>query len=527
MRKISSLSFGLFISLLAVFLLGSVAWVWAADPAVLPPGLASAELVQEGTTVEGVLKNGETDNFKIELNAGYQLRAFGSAFKTGVSDSKLIINILNAKGEKLSTGQVISDGVANAESFFYKGLSQIDPVNPETVYVEVKSEGPADSGSKYLISFEKIDRSDVGTNADAGDQMTSALDLQLNNETVNFEKNFLGKNPCGSTEQSKYCSTDEKDVYTFSLISGKSINIQVVPSAKLNLTLTLLDQNNNTLKTAAGTSDGAIVEIDYTPPVAQQVYLEISSPAQSFFGSYSMKISQTSGVPPVSPTPVSATTPTSIPDQTPTATAVASGFDLWAYKNYLIIGGIVVVVVVVVWIVLSMMRKKRGQTSSAEIQRLHQSMKGGPAPVSTAPQQAKTAPVIGAARTMHSDLGRLPGSLSAVRPVVPPAHPNPSVTPRRSVGSAQPVFKPAVNRPAPVAADSDIGTFPHKAPAPNSLPTSSAPARPVTPSTPNRPTPSPRPPHSSGGTPAGTTAPPPPDKMDEKAKADIDQIFGA
>ena len=517
MRTITSLKFGLFFLWLVVFGAGQLAWVRAADPAVLPPGLAGAETVQEGSRVEGVLKNGETDNFKITLNAGYQLRAFGSAYKTGASDSKLIINILNAQGNKLSTSQVVADGMANAESFFYKGLSQADPANSETVYIEVKSEGPADSGSKYQVSFEKTDRSDAGANTDAGDQMTSALDLQLTPDTVNFEKNFLGKNPCGSTEQPKYCSTDAKDVYTFSLTAGKNLNLQVVPSAKLNLTLTLLDQNSNTLKTAAGTSDGAIVSIDYAATAAQQVYLEITSPAPSFFGSYSLGFTQTVGAVSPSVTPSSSVTPSFTPAATPSVTA-ATGFDLWAYRNYLIIGGIVVVAIVVIWIVLVFLRKKRSQTGAAEVGKLRQQMKGG---VSPSAVTAKS-PAIGAARTMHTDMKRLPAN----RPTVPPVRPNPSVTPRRSVGSAQPVFKPAVNRPTPVPADSDIGTFPRKAPAPNALPTASAASRPMV-SPPARPTPPPVPSRPMASSAPSSTSPQAPTKMDDKDKADIDQIFGA
>lgn len=582
MRKIDSQVFAFLISLAVVFLLGLGTLVLAADTSMLPPGLATAEAVQEGAKVEGVLKNSETDNFKIDLNAGYQLRAFGSATKNGTAEAKLIINTVNAKGAKLSTGQVTADGMANAEAFFYKGLTQADSTNPETVYIEVKAEGPAGGSLNYRVSFEKTDRSDAGANADAGDQLTSALDLQLPKDTASFDKNFLGKNPCGSNDQPKYCSTDAKDVYTFSPLAGKTIDVQVIPSAKLNLTATLLDQNQNTLKTATSASDGAIVSLDYTSAANQQIYLEITSPAQSFFGSYSLQFTQTTGAA-VSPTSVAstATTPGATAIPTPTSSP-AAGFDIWAYKNYLIIGGIIIVVIVVLWLVLSLMRKKQMQTSTAEIEQLRQQMKGGPTSTPAGPSQPKTVPTIGSARTMHSDMRRLPPSRPAPRPAIPPRS-NPSVAPRRSVGSAQPSFMPAIRRPsagpstdplgrarqgeasglrsepAPVPADSDIGTFPRKAPAPNALPTASAP--PAVP-TPTRPTPPPPPAESAGGAPlrrgpipvraapssppappslhpappeggttrsapAGAPIPPPASRMDEKAKADIDQIFGA
>lgn len=535
MGKIHSRSFILLMSLAVVFSLGLGMLAFAADTSALPPGLAAAETVPEGAKVEGVLKNGETDNFKIDLNAGYQLRAFGSATKNGTTDTKLVINEVNNKGAKLSTGSVAADGMANAEAFYYKGLTQSNPTNPETVYIEVKAEGAAGGSLNYRVSFEKTDRSDAGANADAGDQLTSALDLQLTKDTVSFDKNFLGKNPCGSNDQPKYCSTDAKDVYTLSLIAGKAISVQVVPSAKMNLTATWLDQNNNTLKTASSASDGAIVSLDYTPTANQQVYLEITSSAPSFFGSYSLQFTQTTGTA-VSPTPAASTTATPGLTATPTpAASPAAGFDIWAYKNYLIIGGIVIVVIVVLWLVLSLMRKKQGQTSTAEIEQLRQQMKGGSASPSTgSPGQPKPVPTIGGARTMHSDMRRLPPSRTAPRPAAAPRS-NPSVTPRRSISSAQPSFMPAVRRPSvssgPVPADSDIGTFPRKAPAPNALPTAAAPtAAPVRPAaapTPARPIPPPIPPRSAPVATPGAPIPPPPARMDEKAKADIDQIFGA
>lgn len=526
MRKITSRDFGLLVSLAAILLFGWGSLAWAVDTTVLPPGLAAAKEVQEGNKVEGILKNGETDNFKINLNAGYQLRAFGSARKDGATESKLTINVVNAKGAKLSTGSVVADGMANAEAFYYKGLTQSNPTNPEIVYIEVKAEGTAGGSLNYQVSFEKTDRSDAGANADAGDQLTSALDLQLTKETVNFEKNFIGKNPCGSTTQPKYCSTDEKDIYTFSLTAGKNANIQIVPSAKLNLTVTLLDQNQSTLQTATSASDGAIVSLDYTPTANQQVYLDITSPVQSFFGSYSLQFTQATGTTAVSPTPGLTTTPAYTPVETPVAVPTSTGFDIWAYKNYLIIGGIVVVVIIVVWLVLSLMRKKQAQTSTADIEKLRQQMKGGPAPTPpAAPGTPKPVPTIGTARTMHTDMRRLPPTRpAAARPAIPP-RPNPSVAPRRSVGSAQPSFMPAMRRPAassgPVPADSDIGTFPRKAPAPNALPTASA-SRPAP--APARPTPPPLPARSA---PPAVATPPPASRMDEKAKADIDQIFGA
>ncbi len=527
MRKITSHWFGLILSLFAVLGLGFYLTAGAADLATLSPGLASAESVQEGAKVEGILKNGETDNFKIDLRAGYQLRAFGSATKNGQADSKLIINVLNAQGAKLSSSQVVADGMANAEAFFYKGLTQVNSTNPETVYIEVKSEGAANGGLNYKVSFEKADRSDAEANTDAGDQLTSALDLQLTAETVNFEKNFIGKNPCGSSEQPKYCSTDDKDIYTFSLVAGKTASLQIVPSAKLNLTAALLDQNNNVLKTVNGSSDGAILSIDYNSTANQQVYLEISSPAPSFFGSYSLQFSQTAGTTSVSPTPGTTTAPSYSPTETPATSPSNAGFDFWAYKNYFIIGGIIIVVIVVLWLVLSMMRKKQAQTSTADIEKLRQQMKGTSTPAPVLPGKPKPVPAMGLSRTMHTDMKRLTPNRPVSRPAVSP-RPNPSVAPRRSVGSAQPTFMPAVKRPAPVPADSDIGTFPRKAPAPNSLPTASSTApvstKPPVPSTPSRPNP---PPIPTRPLPAGTSTPPVPSRMDEKAKADIDQIFGA
>ncbi len=315
--------------------------------------------------------------------------------------------------------------MANAEAFFYKGLTQVDPTNPEIVYVEVKAEGVTGGSLNYKVSFEKTDRSDAGANTDAGDQLTSALDLQLTKDTVNFEKNFIGKNPCDSKEQPKYCSTDDKDVYTFSLTAAKTASVQVVPSAKLNLTATLLDQNRNTLKAAASASDGAIVSLDYTPTANQQVYLEITSSAQSFFGSYSLQFTQTAGTAPVSATPASSTTPSISPAETPATSPASGGFDIWAYKNYLIIGGIVLVVIIVLWIVLSMVRKKQAQTSTADIEQLRQQMKGGSTPTPAGPGQPKPVPTVGGARTMHTDMRRLPPSRPAPRPVSAP-RPNPS-----------------------------------------------------------------------------------------------------
>lgn len=407
--------FGVFGVVLSIIMVMGFAVVYAAETTetettttdtevdtVLPENFTKAVEVEEATKVEGVLVGAEADYFKMPLNAGYQMKVFGSATKEGSSSSnRLELNLYQEGGNKLSTDDAPSDGTETVEVFYYKGMTASDSENPEMVFIEVKNKQlSADDADpiNYNISFERIDRSDASANIDAGDDFTTALDLQFKDGKGSFNKNFLGYNECGGASN-KYCSTDEVDYYMLSMKSGERLTFTVTPGAEMSAHLALYDGDQQRAESERSTNPGAVTEIKYTADTAEDVYITVSS---RDFGSYGMEIAveNAGAVTPVSPTPTAATSPATTPSSTP---SISDSFNIWDYQLYLIIGGVVVVVIIIIAIVISVIRRRQGKNQSADVEKMRQQMrqKQQEGPKGSLPQ-------LGAARTMHSDMKRAP-----------------------------------------------------------------------------------------------------------------------
>jgi hypothetical protein len=481
---------------------------------------ASAQPVTESSFVEGVLPAGASNYFQIPLNAGYQLRVYGSA-TSEIMPSFLEISLYQESGNMLSTDSLEADGVNAVEAFYYKGLTAQDTKTSEAVYVEVKNKatGSGAGNIDYKVHFERIDRSDAFANTDAGFDFQTALDLQLENKTASFNKNFIGVNDCGT---GKYCSTDAADFYMLPLMAGENLQFEVSPSAELAVAITVYDGDREKIKSVSSTGKGAITQLEYTSNKDQTIYLEITTPN---FGSYAMSVAVATGGPTATPTPTSTPTEALISTQEEVMEITESGFNIWDYKLYLIIGGMVLLVIIIVVIVM-LARKKKGPGASqqAEIDKIRQKLSGAktmPAsPASTRP---------GATRTMATDMKKT--GLQSPSQVAPPP-----------VAKAAPGFKPAATASRPPYKPASPAARPPVAPRPSAPPQFSRPSAPAGPPVAPQP---PQPPQSTP-TQSGATAPtapqppsPPPTStppktgannkpgaMDQKAQQDIDAIFG-
>ncbi|MFC1721385.1 GGIII-like transmembrane region-containing protein [Patescibacteria group bacterium] len=500
---------------------------------------ASAVEVEESSSVEGILPAKGSDFFKIPLNAGYQVKVYGNADyeSQGGNVNWLEINLYQAGGNLLSTDHQEADGVKTAESFYYKGVTADGTESPEMVYIEVKNRVVSDNNENtlnYQVNFERIDRSDAFANTDAGDDFTTALDLQLTDGQANFAKNFLGVNACGN---SKYCSTDESDYYMLSLAAGDALRFGVTPGAEMNVDLTLYDESHSEMMMEQSENAGAITSLEYTSETAQAVYIAVLS---TNFSSYAMDISVVKGTAvTTSPTasPTAASTVTASPEKTPVSDASKKVFNIWDYKWYLIGGGVAVIVIIVIVIMMSRRKKKPDSSQQAEIEQLRTKMRGSKAAGATG---AAAAPKIGAARTMHSDMKNVPaappkpGISKAAAPSSPkaplppaPAAPGkpapgglPKAPPRPTTPPARPAGAPPSGLPKPPPPPGPAPAGPRRVPEPPKpagppAPASSKPATPKPPASPR----------SAGGTPPGQVGKP--GEMSTKAKQDIDDIFGS
>ncbi|GEM_PF-2967508 len=550
----------LFFFMVAVLGLPAIAQDEATATADLSTHFASATAVEESSTVEGNLGPNESDFMKISLNAGYQLKVFGSANNELENDTynNLQINLYKEGGTLLSTQESKPDGVETGEAFYYKGMTAEDPTETEMVYVELKNNTP-DYGKTtnftYNISFERIDRSDAFANTDAGYDFDTAIDLQLKDGEGDFNKNFLGYNKCGSD---KYCSTDQEDYYMVSLGSGETLDLEITPSPEARMELEIYDGNRNLEESARTANPGAVIEQQYTSEEDQSVYIKLAS---ENFGSYAMAVTNKLGAAVTSPTATPAESPAATPTESPAAEepeSEAAGFNIWDYKWYLIGGGAVVVVVIVVLLLMSLSKKKKSAGGQDEVAKLRQQMKTGGKTTPAAP--ASTRP--GATRTMQSDMKNVPPGATPKKPMPRPGQPpqRPAPLPPKPMGKGA----PPPGLPTAAAAGGAMGATagPKSVPVPpkpksppkpivpprsddmkaapgGPKPQTPKPKAPPPPSTPKSPPPSaPKPPGggtpppapSGGGKPpapgGGTPTPPKPGEMTSKAKQDIDDIFG-
>jgi len=554
----AALMVALFFFMVAVFSLP----VLAQDEMTAPgPEITSefsnAVAVEESSTVEGILGPNESDFMKIPLNAGYQLRVFGSANNDIQNNgNNLTLSLYKEGGTLLSTQESRPDGIATGEVFYYKGMTEEDPSETETVYLEVKNTSNSGNNSNftYTLTFERIDRSDAFANTDAGYDFATAIDLQLQDGLGEFSKNFLGYNICGT---GKYCSTDEVDYYMLSMSAGESATFKFTPSPEMSLGLEIYGEDRSVLDSARTANPGAILEQEYVSEEDQNIYLELTS---EDFGSYAMEIETEVGTAVV-------TSPTATPSETSAATDEgvtepepgAGGFNIWDYKWYLIGGGVAIIVIIVVVLIMNMLKKKkRGGGNKDEVARIREQMRtGGKPPTPSGP----ASPRPGATRTMKGDMKNVPSKPA------PKSSPRSGAQPARPGGMPKPMTKGAPPSGLPTAgAAGTAAAGPKNVPTPpkpkfpeprKSFNPSPTPAKPkATPPSPSAPKPSqpkapqpskpassdPKPPQAPsppkakpGSTPGGpstpsgggTPSPAKPGEMSSKAQQDIDEIFGA
>ena len=464
---------------------------------------ATAQVVEESTSAEGVLNPGEADYFKITLNSGYQVKVTG--MPSGQGDLKISLYEINGGMLSTSTGEAAAG--KDVRAYFYKGATSAYPTENQEIFIQVLDNAVEGTGVlDYTVEFERVDRSDAYANTDAGGDFTTAVDLQLTGEETAFSKNFLGKNNCG---EGMYCSTDAKDIYLLSMTNGESISLIATPSSELSLDISIYDEDENILESTAGKNTGAITEIEYVASENQTVFIALTSSTEPFFGSYSMDImSEAGAVVATSPT-ASATPAASVSVSEPPPEIIgekpSEGFNIWDYKLYIIIGGIVVAAVIIILVFLSIRKRKNGSggATTSEIEKLRTQMRSGEGLSET------NLPRVGKSQTMHDHMQKTapaPAKKSGPPQDLPSKPAAPAGSPAAQVKQA-PLSKvslpPSSHPPTPIS------------------PKPKAPAPPATPA-PEAQKPSP----TKGDVPV-SKAGEAPGAIKKDAQKDIDDIFGA
>lgn len=278
----------LFILFLIVFLgfnLGlKQTWAQKETGLSLRDEFKEAKLIEPGEHKGGPIKEGETEYYKIEILPGYQMQVLYKSASSEFDDAFLEFTLYNEEEEILSTAREQITKDVKMGVFNLPGTSQ-DSLSHDTQlrFLEIKaSQKDIDS---YTFEFKKVDKTDAGSDTDAGDDFDVAQEIK----SGDYPENFLAKNECGE----KYCSTDEKDMFKVAIEKGEKLTVKITPNPYLQPKIVFYNELKEKQKeevTAAG--KGIVVEAFYISDGDQNVYFSISDASlKDHFGSYAMDLS--------------------------------------------------------------------------------------------------------------------------------------------------------------------------------------------------------------------------------------------
>ena len=279
----------LFILFLVVFLGSSLSLkqVGAQEETVKLSQVAEfekAKLIKPGEYKGGPLKEGEAKYYKIEISPGYQIQILYLSASSKSDDASLEYTLFDENEEKLSSAQ----GLVSPETKM--GVFNLPSTSQDFLASQVKNRFLEVKASKkdvdsYTFEFKKVDKTDVGSSTDAGDDFNIALEIKAQD----YPNNFLARNKCGG----KYCSTDEKDIYKIAVEKGEKLAVKITPNPYLQPKIEFyneLRQKQEAEKTA--TEKGKDVEAFYISDGDQNVYFSISDVnLKDYFGSYALNVS--------------------------------------------------------------------------------------------------------------------------------------------------------------------------------------------------------------------------------------------
>jgi hypothetical protein len=197
---------------------------------------------------------GQTKYFYIEnVNPG-QMIDIDAFLKQEEGDTSLEIKIYDGDKEHLANNRTLFGG----ESFNLSWLAGTEQTSTK-YYIRLFSEY---STAHFDLDLSLLDKYDANFNTDAGDNITSALEIE---ETGEYE-GFLG------------CewSNDTKDYYKFNLSSSENMTIRLTPDSTAWTYIKVYNDLREEVLSASSESLGSIIETVFEPEESGDYYLMVT-----------------------------------------------------------------------------------------------------------------------------------------------------------------------------------------------------------------------------------------------------------
>lgn len=208
------------------------------------------------------LVGGEKIYYKIEGVKAGQALTITTLLNTDVEYQNVYEALYNMDRDELDTegeGNKITLGwMPSTEQDYYLRLETTDVAG-----------GYGGTKADFNINIETTDYFDAGSDTDAGDKLTEAMELPTSTIT-----GYLS----GERDNEE---ADIRDFYKVDVDKGKTLSLKLTPPAEAWGAIDIFNSDRERLEREEASNQGSIVNLDFTPEEAGEYYIAIEGVTQS------------------------------------------------------------------------------------------------------------------------------------------------------------------------------------------------------------------------------------------------------